>query len=131
MLSGCSSIDGPGSSRVGDVITTASGLTYTELAIGIGPMAVDHQTVAIHYILWLEDGTLRDSSWERGEPMHFEIGRRRVIPGLEEGVLTMRVGGRRKLVVPPELAYGEAGAGNGLIPPDATLIFEVQLIAVE
>ena len=124
-------MEGPGSPEVGDVITTASGLTYTELAIGTGPMPALHQTAVVHYILWLEDGTLRDSSWERGEPMRFQIGQRNVIPGFEEGVLTMRVGGKRELVVPPELAYGEAGAGNGLIPPDATLIFEVQLISVE
>ena len=84
----------------------------------------------VHYVGWLEDGTRIDSSRDRGTPLHFTLGTEQVIPGWEEGILTMNVGGKRQLVIPSELAFGEKGAGNGLIPPNATLIYEVELIGI-
>ena len=113
-----------------DYTTTDSGLQYFDFEVGDGPAPQEGQIVEVHYTGWLEDGTMFDSSLLRGEPIVFPIGMNQVIPGWDEGVLSMNVGGKRQLVIPSELAYGEAGAG-GVIPPNATLIFEVELVGVQ
>ena len=109
---------------------TASGLEYVELAPGTGPSPTKGKGVKVHYTGWLTDGKKFDSSVDRGQPFIFTIGVGQVIPGWDEGVLSMKVGGKRKLIVPANLGYGAAGAG-GVIPPNATLIFEVELLDVE
>jgi FKBP-type peptidyl-prolyl cis-trans isomerase FkpA len=106
-----------------------SGLHVREVAQGTGAEAVAGRSVAVHYTGWLPDGTQFDSSRDRGEPIEFVLGEGRVIDGWEEGVAGMREGGRRKLVIPPGLAYGSEGAG-GVIPPNATLVFDVELMEV-
>ena len=110
-------------------ITSASGLKYIDEVVGAGesPQMADY--VRIHYVGTLEDGTQFDSSVDRGEPAVFWIGVEAVIPGFDEGVGSMKVGGKRRLIIPPDLAYGERGAG-GVIPPNATLIFEVELVEI-
>ena len=113
-----------------DYITTDSGLKYYDIKVGDGDSPRRGEMPLVHYVGWLEDGTKIDSSRDRGTPMHFTLGAEQVIPGWNEGILTMNVGGKRQLVIPPELAFGEEGAGNGLIPPNATLIYEVELIAI-
>lgn len=110
-------------------ITTASGLIIEELTVGEGAEAGQGQTVRVHYTGWLTDGSKFDSSRDRNDPFEFPLGRGYVIPGWDEGVAGMRVGGRRKLTIPAHLGYGEYGAG-GVIPPNATLVFEVELLAV-
>ena len=110
------------------ITTTASGLVFEELAIGEGPDAAPGQQVTVHYTGWLTDGTKFDSSKDRGDPFVFKLGGGQVIKGWDEGVAGMKVGGRRKLTIPPELGYGARGAG-GVIPPNATLTFEVELLA--
>ncbi len=110
-------------------VTTSSGLRYTDLLVGNGPLAEDGMRVAVHYTGWLTDGTKFDSSLDRGQPFTFQLGAGQVIRGWDEGVRGMRVGGKRKLVIPPELGYGERGAG-GVIPPNATLVFDVEFVGV-
>ncbi len=110
-------------------VTTSSGLRYTDLVVGNGALAEDGMMVAVHYTGWLTDGTKFDSSVDRGQPFSFQLGASQVIPGWDEGVKGMRVGGKRKLVIPPELGYGDRGAG-GVIPPNATLVFEVEFVNV-
>ena len=112
-------------------ITTASGLKYIDLIVGTGPSPQRGQTVVVHYTGTLENGSKFDSSLDRGQPLSFPIGMRKVIKGWDEGLMTMKVGGKRRLIIPPGLAYGEAGAGGGLIPPNATLIFEVELLDIK
>jgi FKBP-type peptidyl-prolyl cis-trans isomerase FkpA len=109
--------------------TTATGLVIEELAVGAGELAAAGQRVTVHYTGWLIDGTKFDSSKDRGDPFVFPLGGRRVIAGWDEGVQGMRVGGVRKLTIPPALGYGTRGAG-GVIPPNATLVFEVELLGV-
>jgi peptidylprolyl isomerase len=113
-----------------DYTTTESGLKYYDLVQGTGSTPSAGQTVSVHYTGWLEDGTQFDSSVDRGEPFTFVLGQGNVIPGWDEGLSTMKVGGKRQLVIPPELGYGETGAG-GVIPANATLIFEVELLDVQ
>jgi peptidylprolyl isomerase len=112
-----------------EIIETATGLGYVEIVEGTGPMPKTGETVSVHYTGWLKSGTKFDSSVDRGQPLEFPIGKGRVIKGWDEGVGTMKVGGKRKLVIPAHLGYGDRGAG-GVIPPGATLIFEVELLAI-
>ena len=112
------------------VIETASGLGYVEIVEGTGARPKTGDTVSVHYTGWLKSGTKFDSSHDRGQPLEFPIGRGRVIKGWDEGVGTMKVGGKRKLIIPAHLGYGDRGAG-GVIPPKATLVFEVELLKVK
>lgn len=112
-----------------DEITTASGLKYTDEAVGDGPSPQTGQKVKVHYTGTFPDGRKFDSSRDRGTPFEFTIGRGQVIKGWDEGVATMKVGGRRILTVPSELGYGARGAG-GAIPPNATLLFDVELLGL-
>ena len=111
-------------------ITTESGLVYEELAVGEGETAQAGMAVTVHYTGWLTDGRKFDSSKDRNDPFEFNLGRGQVIRGWDEGVAGMKVGGRRKLTIPPQLGYGARGAG-GVIPPNATLIFDVELLGIK
>ena len=113
-----------------DTRVTSSGLTITDLTLGEGAEAAAGQTVVVHYRGTLENGKQFDASYDRVTPFSFPLGAGRVIKGWDEGVQGMKLGGKRKLVIPPDLAYGSRGAG-GVIPPDATLIFEVELLDVK
>jgi peptidylprolyl isomerase len=123
VTSGCSD------SGEGEVVTTDSGLQYVDLEVGDGDSPGLGDTVVVHYTGWLEDGTKFDSSLDRGEPLEFQIGMGGVIRGWDIGMATMKVGGKRKLIVPPGLAYGSEGRGD-VIPPNATLTFEVELLEI-
>ena len=111
-------------------ITLASGLIIEDLVTGDGAEAAAGQEVTVHYTGWLTDGEKFDSSKDRDDPFVFPLGGGRVIRGWDEGVQGMKVGGRRKLTIPPALGYGARGAG-GVIPPNATLVFEVELLATD
>jgi len=106
-----------------------SDLLIEDICVGEGAEAVSGKLVTVHYTGWLTDGTLFDSSHSRNEPFQFGLGRGHVIRGWDMGVAGMKVGGKRKLTIPPEMGYGARGAG-GVIPPNATLVFEVELLAV-
>ncbi len=110
-------------------VTTASGLQYVDEVVGDGASPTNGQNVKVHYTGTFPDGRKFDSSRDRSQPFQFVIGQGRVIRGWDEGVLTMKVGGRRILTVPAQLGYGAAGAG-GVIPPNATLVFDVELLGV-
>jgi peptidylprolyl isomerase len=112
-----------------NIVTTPSGLQYVDIVEGTGAMPEAGQTVTVHYTGTLENGSKFDSSRDRGQPFQFKIGRSQVIKGWDEGLSTMKVGGQRKLIIPSELGYGARGAG-GVIPPNATLIFDVELLGV-
>jgi FKBP-type peptidyl-prolyl cis-trans isomerase FkpA len=110
--------------------TTPSGLRYQDIKAGTGQTATGRgQTVIVHYTGWLDDNIKFDSSRDRNEPFSFPLDCQYVIPGWDEGVKGMQVGGIRRLVIPPDLAYGSRGAGE-VIPPDATLIFEIELLEI-
>ena len=119
---------------VGKTMTTPSGLQITDSTVGTGATPKPGQICVMHYTGWLYQngakGKKFDSSLDRGQPFEFPLGKRQVIPGWDEGVATMKVGGKRILIIPPEIGYGARGAG-GSIPPNATLIFEVELLAVK
>ena len=113
--------------------TPSPGLQITDIKVGTGASPKLGQSCVVHYTGWLYENGVKgkkfDSSVDRGEPFEFKIGQRQVIAGWDQGIGSMKVGGKRTLIIPPQLAYGSAGAG-GLIPPNATLIFEVELLAV-
>ena len=113
-----------------DYTTTDSGLKYYDFEEGTGDSPTPGDMVSVHYTGWLEDGTKFDSSLDRGAPFRFPLGMGQVIPGWDEGVASMKVGGKRQLLIPPALGYGEKGAGDA-IPPNATLIFEVELLDIQ
>ena len=111
------------------IITTASGLVIEDTLVGQGAAASAGRDIVVHYAGWLADGTQFDSSREKQDPFEFTLGKKEVIDGWEEGLRGMKVGGKRKLTVPPALGYGQDGAGD-TIPPNETLTFEVELLAV-
>ena len=110
-------------------ITTASGLVYEDTVVGEGAEAKAGQQVIVHYTGWLTNGSKFDSSKDRNDPFEFSLGMCQVIGGWDEGVQGMKIGGTRKLTIPPHLGYGARGAG-GVIPPNATLVFEVELLGL-
>jgi peptidylprolyl isomerase len=118
----------------GKSMTTPSGLQITDTKVGSGATPKTGQTCVVHYTGWLYEngakGKKFDSSVDRGQPFEFALGMHRVIAGWDEGVATMKIGGKRTLIIPPELGYGARGAG-GVIPPNATLIFDVELLDVK
>ena len=118
----------------GKTMTTASGLQIIDSKVGTGASPKPGQTCVMHYTGWLyengQKGKKFDSSVDRNEPFEFPIGQKRVIAGWDEGVASMKVGGKRTLIIPPALGYGARGAG-GVIPPNATLMFDVELLAVK
>lgn len=128
---GCSALTNPGgdtTSSSSNMVKTASGLQYQDISQGTGAAPQPGQTVSVHYTGWLADGKKFDSSLDRGQPLQFALGTGRVIKGWDEGLSTMRVGGKRRLVIPPDLAYGAQGSPP-VIPSNATLTFEVELLA--
>ena len=112
------------------VITTPSGLKYVDLVEGTGPVVKSGDHLVVNYEGKLENGTKFDSSYDRGEPFKLVLGVTQVIQGWTEGLAGMKVGGKRKLIIPPQLGYGQAGAGD-VIPPNATLIFKVEVMSIE
>ena len=114
----------------GDGVKTDSGLQYWDIRLGLGPFAKPGDHVKVHYTGWLTSGKKFDSSVDARRPYSFTLGQGSVIKGWDEGVAGMKMGGKRQLRIPPELAYGEQGFKN-IIPPNATLIFDVQLLSIE
>ncbi|MBI2674243.1 MAG: FKBP-type peptidyl-prolyl cis-trans isomerase [Candidatus Yanofskybacteria bacterium] len=107
-----------------------NGLTVQDVVVGTGKTAENGDTLSAHYVGALEDGTVFDESYGRGQPIQFVLGSGQLIQGWELGLVGMKEGGKRRLVIPPELGYGERGAGGGAIPPNATLLFEIELVGV-
>jgi len=118
------------SAKAPPTIVLPDGLKYIDLKVGRGALPVKGQTVTVHYVGTLLDGTKFDSSRDRGQPFEFPLGEGQVIAGWDEGVKTMRVGGLRKLIVPAKLGYGDQGAGDK-IPPGATLVFVIELLGLK
>jgi FKBP-type peptidyl-prolyl cis-trans isomerase FkpA len=136
-LAGLLAVAAPGSAQAqtaGSITTTPSGLQIADIQVGTGATPRPGQICVMHYTGWLyvngAKGRKFDSSLDRGQPFQFPLGQHQVIAGWDEGVATMKVGGKRTLIIPPELGYGARGAG-GIIPPNATLIFEVELLDVK
>lgn len=119
--------DGGGGAPASGMVTTPSGLKYVDIAEGTGRAPTNGRMVSVHYTGTLENGAKFDSSFDRGKPIQFSLGTGSVIKGWDEGVMSMKVGGKRKLIIPPNLGYGPAGRPPK-IPPNATLIFEVELV---
>ena len=115
----------------GDYTVTDSGLQYYDLVEGDGPALEEGQMAIMHFSVWLDDGSFVDSSLNRGQPIPMIVGGGQNIPGWEEGLMSMNVGGVRQMIIPPELAFGEAGAGGGIIPPNATLVLELEVIEAQ
>ncbi len=113
------------------IIQMGNGLKIQDLKIGTGLEAKKGYTISVNYVGTLENGTKFDSSYDRGQSFQFILGAGQVIEGWDIGVAGMKIGGKRKLIIPPDLAYGERNIGNGLIPPNSTLIFEVELLAIK
>jgi peptidylprolyl isomerase len=111
-------------------VTTASGLKYQDIAVGSGKEAQPQNQVTVNYTGWLENGTKFDSSFDHGQPFTFTLGAGNVIPGWDEGVQGMKEGGKRRLIIPPDLGYGSTGSPP-TIPPNSTLIFDVDLLKVQ
>ncbi|HVR69701.1 MAG TPA: FKBP-type peptidyl-prolyl cis-trans isomerase [Vicinamibacteria bacterium] len=112
----------------GDDLTGPSEITTEEITVGTGATAALGDVVTVHYTLFLADGTRLESSHDRGSPITFQLGVGATIPGFEQGILGMRVGGKRRVTVPPSLAYGSSGQGS--VPPNATLRFEIELVSI-
>lgn len=133
-VTGLGAVLAPTVTRAEGEITTVTGLKYKDAKVGTGASPKVGQTCVMHYTGWLyvngAKGKKFDSSLDRGEPFEFPLGMGRVIRGWDEGVETMKVGGKRTLIIPPDLGYGARGAG-GVIPPNATLIFDVELLGVK
>lgn len=121
----------PAATHAAETVTTKSGLKYTDEVVGTGAQPRAGQSVTVHYTGWLDQGGQKgkkfDSSRDRGQPFAFPLGRGQVIAGWDEGVASMKIGGRRTLIIPAAIGYGATGAG-GVIPPNATLIFDVELL---
>jgi FKBP-type peptidyl-prolyl cis-trans isomerase len=115
----------------GEPQKTSSGVSYWDITEGTGAIAKKGQTVTAHYTGWLSTGKKIDSSVDRGKPLKFRLVAGDVVQGWVDGVPGMKVGGKRQLRIPPKLGYGERGAGNGLVPPNATLIFDVELLSID
>ncbi|MGX7706473.1 FKBP-type peptidyl-prolyl cis-trans isomerase [Methylobacterium sp. Gmos1] len=132
-LAGALTIAMTASASADSFVTAPSGLQYKDTVVGTGPQPKAGQTVNVHYTGWLyqdgQKGKKFDSSLDRGQPLSFAVGTGQVIKGWDEGLSTMKVGGKRTLVIPPDLGYGARGAG-GVIPPNATLMFDVELLGV-
>ena len=130
-LAGAALIAMTAAANAAETVTLPSGLKYQDEVVGTGPEPKTGQQVTVHYTGWLYDkgqkGKKFDSSRDRGQPFSFQIGAGQVIRGWDEGVATMKAGGKRTLIIPPEMGYGARGAG-GIIPPNATLLFDVELI---
>jgi peptidylprolyl isomerase len=134
LCAGAIAVSVPTPAESAEPMTTASGVRFTDTKPGTGAEAKPGQTASVHYTGWLDSGGAKgakfDSSLDRGEPFEFKLGAGQVIRGWDDGVAGMKVGGKRTLIIPPELGYGANGAG-GVIPPNATLIFEVELLGVK
>ena len=134
LVAGLSAAPAANAQTVGKPVTTPSGLQIIDSKVGTGASPKPGQTCVMHYTGWLyengQKGKKFDSSVDRNEPFEFPIGQRKVIAGWDEGVASMKVGGKRTLIIPPALGYGARGAG-GVIPPNATLMFDVELLAVK
>lgn len=131
-LTACSKKGAPAGGSAGDKAAPAfGGLLVEDVKIGQGMVATKGKTVSVHYAGHLTDGKKFDSSYDRGQPIEFPLGSGMVIKGWDMGIEGMRIGGKRKLTIPPVLAYGERGTPGGPIPPNATLVFDVELVAVK
>lgn len=123
-------VSSPSVSPAGSLRTLAGGLKIQDIFVGSGQEVKSGDTAIVNYRGRLENGSEFDNSYDRGQPFSFKVGTRQVIVGWDEGVPGMKVGGKRLLIIPPSLGYGGQGAGNGVIPPNATLIFEVELVGI-